>query len=91
MTKTKINKDKIKVKNLLGIIDNPTLEDLLFEILSFLEDEGREKFKKWDVAMKTRSRIGSSLEEDLQALVDKGYLNHEGYTLYTVIKHPWET
>lgn len=87
----KINKDKIKIKNLLGIIDNPTHRDLLFEIVTFLEDEGKDEFKKWDVAMKTRSRIGSSLEEDLQVLVDKGYINHEKYTMYKLISHPWVT
>ena len=85
----KINKKQIKIKNLLGIVDNPTLEDLLFEIVTFLEDEGRTEFKKWDVAMKTRCRIGSSVEEDLNALVDKGYISHNKYTMYTLLKHPW--
>jgi len=85
----KINKQQIKIKNLLGIIDNPTHEDLLFEIVSFLENEGREEFKKWDVSMKTRCRIGASIEEDLQVLVDKGYLEHQKYTIYNILKHPW--
>jgi len=85
----KINKDQIKIKNLLGIIDNPTYDDLLFEIVSFLEDEGKDEFKKWDVAMKTRCRIGSSIEEDLQVLVDKGFLEHQKYTMFKLIKHPW--
>lgn len=85
----KINKGQLKIKNLLGIIDNPTHEDLLFEIVSFLEDEGREEFKKWDVAMKTRCRIGSSVEEDLQVLEDLGYIKHCGWTKYKLIKHPW--
>lgn len=85
----KVDKSQIKIKNLLGIIDNPTYEDLLFEIVSFLEDEGKEDFKKWDVAMKTRCRIGSSVEEDLQVLVDMGYVSHNKYTMYTLVKHPW--
>lgn len=87
----KINKNQIKIRNLLGIIENPTHEDLLFEIITFLEDERREEFKKWDVSMKTRCRIGNSLEEDLQVLIDKGYLEHQKYTMYKVIKHPWES
>ena len=85
----KINKNHIKIKNLIDIVDNPTHEDLLFEIISFLESEQREQFKKWDVSVKTRCRIGKSLEEDLQSLTDKGYLEHQGYTLYKVVKHPW--
>ena len=88
----KINKGQIKIKNLIGIVDNPTHEDLLFEILQFLEDENRldGEFKKWDVSVKTRCRIKPSLEEDLDVLVEKGYLDHTRYTLYRVIKHPWE-
>lgn len=87
----KINKNQIKIRNLLGIIETPTYEDLLFEIITFLEDERREDFKKWDVSMKTRCRIGNSLEEDLQVLIDKGYLEHQKYTIYKVINHPWES
>lgn len=88
----KINKKNIKIKNLIGIVDAPTYEDLLFEIIQFLEDENRlnEEFKKWDVSVKTRCRIGSSLEEDLDVLVEKGFLEHTRYTLFKVIKHPWE-
>ena len=85
----KINKNKIKIKNLIGIIDEPTHEDLLFEIVSFLENEQKNEFKKWDVSMKTRCRIKPSLEEDLQNLVDKGYLEHLGWTKYKLLKHIW--
>lgn len=85
----KINKNKIKIKNLIGIVDNPTHEDLLFEIVSFLEDEGKEEFKKGDVSIKTRCRIKESLEKDLQVLIDLGYIEHLGWTKYKLIKHPW--
>jgi len=85
----KIDKDDIKIKNLLGIIEQPTYEDLLFEIISFLENEGKDEFKKWDVSVKTRCRISSSIEEDLQYLVDKGYLEHQKYTIYKLVNHPW--
>ena len=87
----KINLSQIKIKNLIGIVDNPSIEDLLFEIIQFLEDENKidEDFKKWDVSMKTRCRIGSSLEEDLKTLVEKGYLEHQGWTKYKVLNHPW--
>ena len=36
-----ISKNKAKIKNLIGIIENPIPEDLLFEIVSFLEKENR--------------------------------------------------
>jgi len=88
----KIDPRYIKIKNLLGIVDNPTHEDLLYEILQFLEDENRldGEFKKWDVDNKTRCRIKSSIEDDLRELVERGYLEHTRYTLYRVVKHPWQ-
>jgi len=87
---SKIDKSKVKVKNLLGIVETPTYEDLLFEIVMFLDDEGKTEFKKWDVAMKTRCRIGSSVEEDLNALVNLGYISHNKYTMYSLVSHPWQ-
>lgn len=86
----KVNRSKVKIKNLIGIVNNPTHEDLLFEIISFLEDEKREEFIKWDVIVKTRCRIGKSVEEDLSVLEDLGYIKHLKYTKYIVVKHPWE-
>ena len=86
----RINKNKIKIKNLLGIVEEPTIEDLLFEIIMFLEDEQKEDFKKWDVTMKTRVRLHENIEDDLSELVEKGYLESLGWTKFKVIKHPWE-
>jgi len=87
-----INKKKIKIKNLLGIVDEPTHEDLLFEIVSFLEKESRleEDFIKYEVGLKTRCRIGENLEDDLSKLQDLGYIQHRGWTKYHLIKHPWQ-
>ena len=47
----KINRQKIKIKNLIGIVDDPVEEDLLFEIVDFLESESRLDgvFKKAEV------------------------------------------
>lgn len=84
-----MDRKKAKIKNLLGIIDDPTYEDLLFEIVSFLEDENKEDFNRWEASVKTRCRIGSSIEEDLDALVELGWIVHNGYTKYSVVKHPW--
>jgi len=85
----KINKSKIKIKNLIGIIDEPTHEDLLFEIVSFLEDEQKVEFNKGETSLKTRCRIGETLDEDLKILVDLGYIEHQGWTKYKLLKHPW--
>ena len=87
-----INKKKIKIKNLLGIVDEPTYEDLLFEIVNFLEKESRldEDFIKYEVNLKTRCRIGENLEDDLSKLQDLGYIEHKGWTKYHFLKHPWQ-
>ncbi|NJO90718.1 MAG: hypothetical protein HC831_18475 [Chloroflexia bacterium] len=68
----KINQRKLKIKNLIGIIDNPVHEDLLFEIVDFLEKERRfdGEFKKGEVALKTRCRIDKDLSADLDILCD---------------------
>lgn len=90
-----INKKNVKIKNLIGIIDNPTYEDLLFEIVSFLENEGRyngenSQFKPHEVFLKTRVRISSSLSKDLEELAKLGYLEKLKYANYIVVKHLWE-
>lgn len=87
-----INKDKAKIKNLMGLVDNPTYEDLLFEIVYFLEREGNEEgiFKKYDASVKTRCRIESELIKDLDTLCELGYLEKLKYTKYKLIKHLWE-
>ena len=87
-----INQKIVKIKNLIGIIDNPTYEDLLFEIVNFLNDEKRfdGEFKVRDVALKTRVRISSDLTNDIDKLVDLGCVEKLKYTSYKVIKHNWE-
>ena len=88
----KMDRQKIKIKNLIGLVDNPTYEDLLFEIIDFLEIEKRSngEFKKWDVSMKTRCRIGDDLIKDLDVLSEMGYIKKLKYTNYKVLTHPWE-
>ncbi|HRT03416.1 MAG TPA: hypothetical protein P5513_05710, partial [Candidatus Diapherotrites archaeon] len=83
---------KIKIKNLLGLIDNPTYEDLLFEIVTFLEKEGRleDEFIKQEVSLKTRCRIEENLDADLKKLQELGYIEHRGWTKWKLLKHPWK-
>ena len=87
-----INKKEVKIKNLLGIIDEPTYIDLLFEIVQFLEDENRFDgiFKKGEVSQKTRCRINSEIIKDLDELEKLGYISKLKYTQFQVLKHPWE-
>jgi len=83
---------KVKIKNLINIIDNPTLEDLLFEIVYFLDSEGRydDEFKTHEAFLKTKVRLSSLLSDDLDKLTEMGYLKKTKYSNYCVVKHPWE-
>jgi len=87
-----IRKDNVKIKNLIGIIDEPTHNDLLFEIVEFLDNERRYdgEFRLRDVAFNTRVRISSDLKEDISELIKLGYLEKLKYTSFKVLKHLWE-
>jgi hypothetical protein len=87
-----INQKIVKIKNLIGIIEEPTYEDLLFEIVSFLASENRfdGEFKTRDVFLKTRVRINSELLDDIEKLVELGYIEKLKYSSFKVIKHLWE-
>jgi len=87
-----INQNRVKIKNLIGIVDNPTHEDLLYEIVSFLDNERRydSEFKTHEAFLKTRVRISSLLSDDLDKLLEMGYLEKQKYSFYRVIKHLWE-
>ena len=88
-----INQNNVKIKNLIGIIDTPTYEDLLFEIVSFLDNEKRYdgEFKTRDAYFKTRVRISSEISDDIDELVKLGYVEKLKYSNYKVIKHLWES
>ncbi len=88
----KLDRKKIKIKNLIGIIDTPSFEDLLFEIVDFLERERRfdGEFKKGEVVLKTRCRIKKEVVEDLEVLCESGYIEKGKWSAYKVLKHPWE-
>ena len=87
-----INKKNVKMKNLIGIIENPIFEDLLFEIVQFLDNTKKYdgEFKVREVSLFTRVRINSELVDDLNEPVSLGYLEKLKYTSYKVLKHLWE-
>lgn len=80
------------MKNLLGLIENPGVDDLLFEIVNFLNDENRMDgvFNVREASLKTRLRIKDNFNEDIDELERIGYLEKINYTKYRVTKHPWE-
>lgn len=87
-----IQRKNVKMKNLIGIIDEPIYEDLLFEICDFLDKQSKfdGEFKVRDVSYYTRVRIGSELTDDLNELAKLGYVEKLKYTSYKVLKHLWE-
>ena len=86
-----INTASVKIKNLIGIINEPEYEDLLFEIVQFLTKEGSVdgEFKIRDASFKTRVRLSADLEEDVLKLVELGYVEKTKAS-FKIIKHPWE-
>lgn len=88
-----INKNIVKLKNLIGIVPDPTPEDLLFEIVQFLNNEMRldGEFKLKDVSLKTKIRLSGDLLNDVERLVQLGYLSVvTKNSTYIVLKHLWE-
>jgi hypothetical protein len=87
-----INKNIVKVKNLINIIDNPTYEDLFFEIVNFLDSEKRYDgiFNIKEASLKTRCRIASDFTEDIYELEQRKYIKKLKYTQYEVENHLWE-
>ena len=89
----RINKKKVKIKYLIGFKKDEILEieGLLYEIVSFLEENERMdgEINNWEILNKTTYRVNNSIEEDIKELIDKGYLEQGKYTKYKVISHPW--
>ena len=87
-----INTKNTQMKNLIGIIENPIHEDLLFEIVQFLDNTKRYdgEFLKREVSLFTRVRIKKEIVDDLDILIKKGYIEKLKYTSYKVLNHLWE-
>jgi hypothetical protein len=86
-----IDKNKIPFKYLIRFtIINPTIEDLLYEIVSLIIDKNENSINNWEISNKTKTRINEKIEDDIQLLIDKGYLEKDKYTKYMIINHPWK-
>ena len=86
-----LNIKKAKIKNLIGLIDTPELEDLLFEIVYFLDSEQRYDgiFSAREVSLKTRVRVSDDLLADLDTLAEKKYIKKLKNLNFEVLKHLW--
>lgn len=86
-----LNIKKAKIKNLIGLIDTPELEDLLFEIVFFLDSEQRYDgiFSAREVSLKTRVRVSEDLLADLDTLAEKKYIKKLKNLQFEVLKHLW--
>lgn len=88
----KINKKIVPLKYLIRFTIFPDINDLLYEIVNYLELENRMdgEFNIAEVVNKTHTRIGDNVEEDLQTLINKGFIEKLKYTKYRIVKHLWE-
>lgn len=88
-----INKKLVPLKYLIKFNTTPSINDLLYEIVNYLEIENRldGEINLAEIINKTSTRINNNIEEDLKILIDNGYLEKLKYTKYRVIKHLWET
>lgn len=85
-----INKSIVPLKYRIGFTKYcPSKYDLLYELTEFLEAEHKEEFNEWELKNKTKSRV-NSLEENLQTLIDEGYIEKSKYTKYRLIKNMWQ-
>lgn len=88
-----LNKNKLPLKYLINFtVIKPNIIDLLFEIVNFLDKEKRYdgEINYWEICNKTITRISDNVDDDIQLLIDSGFLEKSKYTKYKVINHPWE-
>lgn len=88
-----INRKKLPFKYHINFtVMNPKIEDILFELVDFLEKENRMdgKFNYWEICNKTFTRINENIDLDIEELIKLGYIEKEKYTQYKVVKHLWE-
>ena len=85
-----INKSIVPLKYRIGFTKYcPSKYDMLYELTEFLEAEQKEEFNEWELKNKTKSRFGT-LEENLQTLIDEGYIEKGKYTKYKLLKNMWQ-
>ena len=85
-----INKNIVPLKYRISFTKYcPSKYDMLYELTEFLEAEHKEEFNEWELKNKTKSRFGT-LEENLQVLIDEGFIEKTKYTKYKLLKNKWQ-
>lgn len=85
-----IDIDKVPLRYLIGkFLGTP--EELLYEICKIIQNEKREnlQFNLADVNFKTKVRLSDNIEEDLEKLINLGYIEKLKYTKYKVKQSLW--
>lgn len=88
----KIDKDKLEFKILINFSEGRGLLNLLYEIVKIINNEQRvdKVFNVADISTKTLTRVNDTIQEDLEALKEKGYIKYLKYTQYELVKTPWD-
>ena len=85
-----INKSVVPLKYRISFTKYcPSKYDMLYELTEFLEAEHKEEFNEWELKNKTKSRFGT-LEENIQILIDEGFVEKTKYTKYKLLKNKWQ-
>ena len=84
-----INKNIVPLKYRISFTKYcPSKYDMLYELTEFLEAEHKEEFNEWELKNKTKSRFGT-LEENIQILIDEGFIEKTKYTKFRLLKNNW--
>lgn len=85
-----LNMNKVPLRYILGkFLGTP--EELLFEICKFIQKEERSdlEFNLADINFKTKVRLSDNIENDLEKLIELGYIEKLKYTKYKLLKTLW--
>lgn len=87
----KINKNKLPLKYLIDFtVLNPSIEDLLFEIITIMIDKNEDTINNWEITNKTKTRINKDINDDINTLIEKGYLVKDKYKKLKLLNNPFK-
>ena len=86
-----INKDKLPLKYLIDFtVINPTIEDLMYEIIVIMNDKNEDTINNWEITNKTKTRINENINNDIELLIEKGYLAKDKYKKLKLLNNPFK-
>ena len=83
-------KEKVPIKYLLGIEDYPTLEGILYELMIHMNENKKDTFSKTDLSLYVKTRVSDNIDNDIEELIQKGYIKQMGKRTYMIINVPWK-